>query len=167
MLLPNITLKHRKPLSQNRSFQIFHSPRHGDHFRHEHVARTEPSGFSHRTENDAFKEAFSSAECRQCGFAFVTAGPDQSFRGVRKNPIGCIHKALRALVLLDKKAMERIQNRIIQFESDPTLTASGPGLTISNLSSELNNVFNYFTVIKKEVVKPLHLTGMDSRSLRA
>lgn len=47
MFFLNITMKKRKSLSQDRPFQIFHSPGYKDYSRNEHTAQTEPSEFSH------------------------------------------------------------------------------------------------------------------------
>lgn len=47
MLFSNVTMKKRKPLSQEKPLKWFHSPKHRDYFRNEDVAQTEPSEFSH------------------------------------------------------------------------------------------------------------------------
>lgn len=50
-------------------------------------------------------------ECPEYDIEFLPSKPDQSFRDVQ-NPTGCIYILIRVLVLLDKKAKNRIQNRI-------------------------------------------------------
>lgn len=58
-----------------------------------------------------WKEPFAAVECPEYDIEFLPSKPDQSFRDVQ-NPTGCIYILIRVLVLLDKKAKNRIQNRI-------------------------------------------------------